>query len=318
MMDLSVFICKFKFALNNVNRKINGVSVNVAVPLGLYRALRSNIYDDIIIAVDGSPDYNTAILPQYKAHRMKESDENVYFSGVELIKFLTGIGEVLGKNIKVVASPGEEADQVISSVVHMATGQSQVPKIQIKGDITVDKRLCRYARGLTTELLNIPQYDYVVIGSTDSDMAQLMECTKVAMDHSTIGRSIVFGDNTPAAVKHLPPAMIPCYKAFIGDVSDNIPQIELGKMTGIEQKLRFLARYFPNKTHLEGFINRAQSGMEQPSKVLQKLQEYLIKTGQLKKLKVNFNVANLKFFSIPQVLSYQGYDVKTTISKYNL
>ena len=118
---------------------------------------------------------------------MKESDENVYFSGVELIKFLTGIGEVLGKNIKVVASPGEEADQVISSVVHMATGQIQVPKIQIKGDITVDKRLCRYARGLTTELLNIPQYDYVVIGSTDSDMAQLMECTKVAMDHSTIG-----------------------------------------------------------------------------------------------------------------------------------
>ena len=96
-------------------RRIGGVVYDVSTVYGFIRSLKSNPFTNINICLDGYPELSLTYLPSYKGQRLKEPNEGLVFPKRELIKFLTKYGELIGKNIKVVASAGQEADQVIAS-----------------------------------------------------------------------------------------------------------------------------------------------------------------------------------------------------------
>ena len=228
IIDYSNWQYKFS-SVYNVNRNISGVQVPVGIPLGFIRSLKSLVYTDILIALDGVPRMFSTWLPQYKGQRVKEPHEGVGFPRAEMIKMLTVLGKMIGKNIQVVCAPGQEADQVISSICYLVK-YKESPKWRkstafnsLLFPIKDDYMLSRYAEDSTMELINVDEFDSVVIGTTDSDMHQLKALGEVYLDSSTSGKGLTFYDSTPAAVCHLPPHCIGAYKAIVGDTSDNIP-----------------------------------------------------------------------------------------------
>ena len=89
-----------------------------------------------------------------------------------------------------------------------------------------DGRLNRLSDGVELSL-NDYKFDGAVIASTDSDMYQLLKYDGVYIDSSTIGRNLLSRTESPKAVKNLPPECIPAFKMIVGDVSDNVPSLNL-------------------------------------------------------------------------------------------
>lgn len=312
IIDNSNFCYKFKSVHTYAQTSVNGVSVDVSVLAGYIKSLRINPFTDIYIVLDGVPFESINLLPGYKGQRHKEAEDKVSVPKLEVAQFLSKVGTLLGKNIQLVCAPGQEADQVISSMVHMATGKlpdrykftSKLREFPLQDD----RCLSYLVKGNPTiSELSLPQ-DTVVVGTTDSDMQQLCKFPGVIIDNSTSGRNI--RTDTAVAVHGLPPAAIPIYKAICGDQSDNVPAIDKVSPEKVARMLRSLKTL----EDAQAFVVSVTSGQ-----IVKGLEEIsLLIRDHKAEFRRNYDVVNLRFFSIPKRIEFPGYDINATIEKYRL
>lgn len=320
LVDYSNWVYRYVSTYRTI-RRIGGVVYDVSTVYGFIRSLKSNPFTNINICLDGYPELSLTYLPSYKGQRLKEPNEGLVFPKRELIKFLTKYGELIGKNIKVVASAGQEADQVIASQAFqickkmnpMHLKMQNMMRKSLKTDVILNRFITEDYKEREVVLKG---YDTVVLGTTDSDMYQLLSIDNVILDNSTSGKSFNMGEYTPKAVDGVLPQAISAYKALIGDTSDNVPSIDL-KMKKEELK-KLINKNFLEYGSMRQFITDAMAGVKQKTKELQDLAEYLIKTNQLTQLSINNKVTELCFVSTPYEIYYDNYSIEDTIKKYNL
>lgn len=231
LVDYSNWVYRY-VSTYRTTRRIGGVVYDVSTVYGFIRSLKSNPFTNINICLDGYPELSLTYLPSYKGQRLKEPNEGLVFPKRELIKFLTKYGELIGKNIKVVASAGQEADQVIASQAFqickkmnpMHLKMQNMMRKSLKTDVILNRFI---TEDYKEREVSLKGYDTVVLGTTDSDMYQLLSIDNVILDNSTSGKSFNMGEYTPKAVDGVLPQAISAYKALIGDTSDNVPSIDL-------------------------------------------------------------------------------------------
>nr|DAG74650.1 MAG TPA: 5'-3' exonuclease [Bacteriophage sp.] len=319
IIDASNWTYKF-LSVYKVYRSINGVQVNISTIFGWLRALKNLPFNKILICLDGYPSLSKGWLPSYKGNRSKESEEEIYVSKAEMIKFLTQVGELLGKDIKVLCTPGQEADQVISSSVSLIRGvvsEEQIFNSQLNNlfhTMESDKLLKWYA---TDSLLNewVPEENKLcIVGTTDSDMYQLQSIKDVYIDTSLSGKQINYTAETPKAVHYLAPEVIPSYKMFVGDVSDNVPKISLPKNIDILE----LVPIFNSDERRRYFLKSLNSSVCPFKGKLAPLWNHIKQTHQERQLLINYKVTHLEYYSTPFELSYKNYRIEDTVRKYKL
>lgn len=320
LVDYSNWVYRYVSTYKTI-RRIGGVVYDVSTVHGFMRSLKSNPFTNINICLDGYPELSLTYLPSYKGQRLKEPNEGLVFPKRELIKFLTKYGELIGKNIKVVASAGQEADQVIASQAFQICKKMNPLHLKMQNmmrkSLKEDVILKRFISDDYKERdVVLEGYDTVVLGTTDSDMYQLLSIDNVILDNSTSGKSFNMGEYTPKAVDGVLPQAISAYKALIGDTSDNVPSLNL-KMKKDELK-KLINKNFLEYGSMRQFITDAMSGVKQKTKELQELADYLIKTDQLTQLSINNKVTELCFVSTPYEIYYEDYSIEDTIKKYNL
>lgn len=307
IIDHSNFCYKFRSVHKYAKKEVSGVDIDTSILVGYLRALKLNYIKDIIIVIDGTPKRSKDLLPSYKGQRSKEGDETLQVPRLEILQFLSAVGSIIGKNIKIVCAPNQEADQVISSLVHIITGnlpqRSKFISMCNTYSISEDKCL-RYIKDYITNELDLSMYDSAVIGTTDSDMFQLMRFEGVCIDSSTSGK--VIAKQTPEAVHNLPPSAIALYKSIYGDISDNVPPINLDYPK--DNLLKMLTKVRDNET-LNSVINTIRTSNSEIAKKIRKDQASFER---------NLEITKLDFYSFPIQISFPSYDIRTTIDKYGL
>lgn len=317
LIDFSNFAYKFKSVYKFARAVYNNVEVDTSVIYGFTRCLRVNMAKDIVIVLDGIPRQSLSVLPSYKGQRAHdEQSTTVRVPKLEVIQYLTKIGERLGKNIKVVCSPGQETDEVISSLVHHITGHLPararfLSKLNQR-EIASDGMLRYLDKGLLTKEY-VPNYDGAIIGSTDGDFIQLQRWPNVSIDTSSSGKAISSEVTTESTHGATPVASI-AYKAIYGDISDNIPANKLSIKK--EDVIRMLNDNLTTDEELSVFYNQCV-GKDSSKTGLYALAA-LINRECLHQFKINWTVAFLTFRSYPFELEFPDYNIETTIKKYKL
>lgn len=318
IVDYSNWVYKFKYMFDLGILNDRGARINTSVLHGFNQAIRSNRFSDIIIALDGYPSRSLSIYPQYKMNREHGKSDTLFVSKKEVFQFLTKIGDFYGKRVRVVASYGQEADQVIASLVHMALGTKDskdalFSSLAALDDIHTDPYIGSCIEEV--EPLTLGTYDSVVVGTTDSDMYQLKSLGDVFFDSSWTGSKINYTDTTPKAVHGMPPSLIAIYKAFLGDTSDNIPAvIPSRRATAVRDIIR---RYLNTEESFLNFCMALRLGLQVPDELLS-LRSWVLEVGGPEALRRNYSVVKLRFEGFPKQLVYPSYSVEETIKKYKL
>lgn len=319
LIDASNWTYKF-ISVYSKYKNIKGVNINISTLYGWTRALKSLNYEDIFICLDGYPALSKSWLPSYKGTRQKETDETIYVPKLVLMQFLTKLGERLGKNIKVICSPGQEADQVISSAVHLMRGQVTEDQLFAASfnntmiDISQDRMMKPFADGAVLTEIPFDYYDICIIGTTDSDMYQLSAIKDVYIDSSMSGTQINYSKETPVAVHNLEPEIIASYKMLVGDTSDNVKGIKIPRGFDIMPAVKCLK----DDDRRRRFI-KSLSETKNPFKGVMGPVWDLIKQQKLETtIKTNYKVTHLEYYSTPRLLEYPEYQIASTIKKYSL
>lgn len=313
VIDNSNWCYKFKSVHKYAKKIISGVSVDISVLVGYLRSFKQMMQSDIMIVLDGIPKMSLELLPSYKGQRLKEHDDECGVPKHELIQFLTQIGTIYNKNISVVCSPGQEADQVISSIVHVITNNlpkkykliSSLNRIPLSEDPYLS-----FLKNPVLSEVDLSEYDSVIIATTDSDMRALQRYHNVFIDTSTSGKCI--NDSLTAdAVHYVNPAAICIYKAIYGDISDNVPKYDIST-----DFIKLIDRSVKSDEDVQKFISNVETRTFDCS--YGSLLRLLDKIDRFKLFKTNIQVVNLEFYSMPLKVSYNNYDIKSTIEKYSL
>lgn len=320
VVDFSNFSYKFR-STYNLSQRIEGVNVNTSVPFGWIRSLKSIPFKDVLICLDGEPIQMYKILPSYKGQRMKEPEDSVSFPYSKLILMLTLIGKKIGKNVYVVFNPGQEADQVISSIAHMVA--KKISPIQRKilnsqrVNISEDSRLQRL-KNLSyqnlTDVVDLSEFHSMVVATTDSDMYQLLRFDEIFIDTSTSGKEIQSGTMTPKAVLGLKPSCIPSYKALVGDMSDHVSKLSLDM--SLDCTIALINKSLDTPDKLLKFADDLKFDRV-PEKGLASLFKKIKETNQVNELLTNIAITYLTFYSEPYVFKCDG-DVDSILKKYSL
>ena len=316
IIDFSNFAYKFKSVYTYAKQNVNGVTIDTSVLVGFIRCLKANLAEDIIIVLDGVPEQSKKVLPSYKGQRMHDDlSLSIGVPKLEVVKFLTKIGSLIGKNIKVVCSPGQETDEVVSSIVHHITGNlppraTFIDKLNSR-ELSSD-RMLKYLDNDKVKLDKyIPDATEAVIASTDGDFIQLQRWEGVYIDTSSSGKEISHC-RTSKSTSGLTPIASIAYKAIYGDVSDNIPANKIPwKKEEVVAKLNAKIR---TEKDLDTFYKACISGSQSS---INELSTYIYKTCQ-KQFMINWIVAFLTFRSYPYIVTYPDYDIHETISRYKL
>lgn len=320
IVDFSNWVYKFKYTFNLGVDLDGGAYVDTSVLHGFNIAIKSQRFDDIVIALDGCPIRSLDILPQYKQQREHSKSDKMYVPKKEVLQFLTKLGEVYGKRVRVVASYGQEADQVIASLASIALGK--VPHTQRwmadavarEHSVKEDPYLSHNVEDESPLDLDT-DYNSVVIGSTDSDMYQLKALGDVFMDSSWSGSKIDYSENTPKAVHNMPANTIAIYKAFLGDTSDNVPAVVPTRRGKTVRDL--IVRFLNTEESFLNFCSCLRLGLQIPSELIL-LKRWVLEEGGVDALRRNYSVVKLGFESTPCILSYPTYSIQDTIDKYRL
>lgn len=326
IVDHSNMVYRFRNVYHFAKVNINGATVDYSTLYGYVKAIKANFYNDILICLDGVPHRSHELLPGYKGQRLYDPSEDLRVTELEVVKFLSAIGPKLGKKVTVLAAPGQEADQAISSIVHIIADQapknhSFFTKAFYNMDVSLDsdRRLKKLEEGC---VVTIPEFEFdsSIIASTDSDMFQLLKFPNVHMDASTAGRRLLDRTYTPKAVKGLKPSCIAAYKMIVGDVSDNVPRAPVG----IEDRIliKTIEMYLDSDDKTDKFLDQIKNypftKELSESKLLSSLQRKIIKTKTLNQILINKEVTKLVYLSTPFELNYPEYDIKETIDRYKL
>lgn len=321
VVDYSNWVYKFKHVFSKLGVVDDlGRFVNTSVLHGFSTAIKGNRFSDIVIALDGYPERSYSLLPQYKQQREHATSDQIFVPKREVIQFLTKLGEIHNKRVRVVASRGQEADQVIASICNLALGV--VPESEASfADLVYDSNVKSdsYLSDLVDEFSPVEldrDYDTVIIGSTDSDMYQLKALGNVFMDSSWNGTMVDFSDSTPKAVHNMPPSTIAIYKSFLGDTSDNVPAV-VSTRTGTRVRSIIREKLNSDEKFTE-FRNAVKLGTLTDPDLIWLSTSITSSGNQLSDLERNYRVTKLSFESTPVQLSYPSYDVDTTIYKYRL
>ena len=107
-------------------------------------------------------------------------------------------------------SINEEADQVISSIIHLS--KQNIPSFcrsSTKGNLEDDPYLRKYSGdfSLADQLPIFPSDTNFVIGTTDADMYQLSRFEGVKISNDVVCKYL--SSETPKSVNHLPSETIP-------------------------------------------------------------------------------------------------------------
>lgn len=320
IVDFSNWVYKFKYTFNLGVTLQDGSYIDTSVLHGFNVSFKRHKFSDIVVALDGKPIRSLEILPQYKQQREHSKSDKIYVPKKEVIKFITKLGDAYGKRIRVVASYGQEADQVVASLVHLAlnkvssTRRSMSDKVSSTYNIKDDPYLCNLIDEVKPLELD-SDYDSVVIGSTDSDMYQLKALGDVFMDSSWNGSKIDYSMNTPKAVHNMPAETIAVYKAFLGDVSDNVPALVPSRRGRTVREL--IIKHLNSEEKFLKFCMDLRLGTPVESDLIP-LKNWVLEYGGSDLLRRNYTVTKLMFESTPLELSYPNYDINTTINKYRI
>lgn len=319
LIDHSNFRYRFKSVHRYAQTSISGVIYDYSVLQGYINALRHCPFSDIIIVLDGYPKWVKDIYPEYKGTRNHDINDNVLsVSLLEEVQFLTKLSSILNKNIRVVCSPMQEADQVISSIVHivvngLTTRYKFISSMQTFS-IESDKFLNYLNSNVITHSLDLSLYNSVVIASTDADMQQLQVYKNVFIDSSMTGRK-VSTVKTSDSVASLPPASIPIYKAIYGDVSDNIPPIQL---KASKKEMYSLISKVSTREEVIAIRSAVSTGKSTSSPIVDSIVSKVLSESKSAEFLLNMRITLLDFFSIPLVIEYPNYSIESTLNKYNL
>lgn len=317
-IDFSNFDYKFKSVYNTKVEK-GGVKYNTSSLYGFLRSIKSNPFKDIVICLDGDPVMSKLYNPTYKGQRLKEPNESLTFPKSELIQFLANIGPIIHKNVWVVYSALQEADQLLSSIAYQVCGNLSPMEIKMsnlnRAPLSADKFLTWMKPPTSEKDLDLSIYDTVIVATTDSDMYQLLELPNVLIDTSTSGKELTT-DRTPKAVAFLPPPAIQSYKAIVGDSSDNVPTLVIPMKE--EDRVAFIQAHLNTSARLREFIRCISLDRKQSSKPLQDLADMIVKHGQVSRLINNNKATSLQFFSTPKVVEYSSYPIEDIIKEYHL
>lgn len=312
LIDNSNFCYKFKSVHKYAHVNVSGVSVDTSVLVGYIKSLKQNVFNDIAIVLDGIPMNSLSLLPSYKGTRNKQIMDSVGIPKLEVIKFLTKVGTLINKNVQVVCSPGQEADQVIASICSLVTQRNSKFKLDLLNSNRKSLKEDGCLRYLDTSKtvvsdMDYSHYDCVVVGTTDSDMYQLVS-DKVKIDSSTSGKSVTMSLDTPEAVHHLPPHAIPLYKTIFGDVSDNVPalSVDINK----SKVLDYLSK--ASASDVMSLVNNVLTCTDTANAFVKKL------ISVRDEFVRNWFVVKLFLESTPFRIEFNDYDVNKTIKKYNL
>ena len=114
---------------------------------------------------------------------------------------------------------------------------------------------------------------------------------------------------------HLEPAAIPAYKAFVGDVSDNIPGIDYSPIKK-QELIDIVAKHLNSIEKLKEFITDCQLGNK--TKNLEKLSSVILEKKQLPQLKMNSKITELTYYSNPLVLIPNEDKLESILQRYSL
>lgn len=321
IIDFSTFVYRFRSVYTFARVNFNGVDVDTSVLYGFTKALRENPFQDICIVLDGVPSRSKAALPSYKGQRSKD-EVPTYLSvpKLEVVQFLTAIGDMIGKHIFVVCSPLQETDEVIGSIVHRIKRKTPprvgfISKLNTR-DIKDDRMLSYLLRGnLHTIQVDLSCYDTAVIASTDGDFIQLQRWPGVSIDSSTSGKQVSSTVTSKSTSGLSPIATIP-YKAIYGDVSDNIPPI--GLTLNKTKVLEVLNTFIVDDEVLCTFYKAATTGIIGNLQLQLAQLAKCIYTTAVEEFKRNWVVAYLEFRSDPLLITFEGYDIEDTLEKYKI
>lgn len=307
LIDYSNFAYKFRNVFKYATRQVSNVVFDNSVCYGFVKALKSNISDNIVICLDGVPAQSLSILPSYKGQRNHDDDRNtISMSKRELIMFLTKIGSLLGKNVKVVCSPCQETDEVIASLVYyLKGGVSNADFITSLNSrrLEDDPYLKTLSKDVVTSLYKPADFNKIVIGSTDGDFIQLQRFEDVYIDLSTSCKKVLPLRESKSTYNTNPFAAILC-KSLLGDSSDNVPTaIKGNKAKLVETINKEVVDQSTLDLYYKGIIDRSL------------LKEFSI---DVKLFKINHDVTCLKFRSLPILLDYPTYNIEETINKYGI
>lgn len=315
IIDFSNWVYKFKYVFDLTHDLSSGETINTSVLYGFYSSLKSHPFNDIIIALDGCPLLSQSILPQYKQQRIHSNSNQLFVPKREIIAFLSKLGPVVNKQIRVVGSYGQEADQVIASLTQYAIGKARASLFDPeRKSLKEDPYLGKYVENLSPLQLD-SDYEMVVIGSTDSDIYALTDAPQVYMDQSWNGSRIGWEKETPKAVCGLPANLIPIYKAFCGDVSDNVPAIV--ESSHLKSVRSIISQTMTTRKEFFDFCTKVRLNLPL-SDAWRLLANWVVEGRGVKELRRNFSVVELKFEGLPQLLDFPTYSIESTFAKYAL
>lgn len=317
ILDFSNYVYRFKNVHTYAKVNVNNVTIDTSVLVGFYRALKANMFSDICIVLDGFPQQQYQLYPAYKGTRNHSDSENISVPKIDVIRFLTKVGILLGKNIFVACAPCQEADQVASSIVHIITNNlpnkhSFIDKLNQKS--LEEDNFLRYLKIAELSNIDFSKYDSVILGSTDADWLQLLRYSNVYIDKSTTGKEVV-EYKTADSVNQCEPIAIPVYKTLFGDESDNIPPISL--------KLN-KAKLLPLINGWCKSINEIQSFRNCVFKTdnpqwLNSIAQHLLNDPKLhSEFNRNWDLTYLAYYSNPKKLEFNDCDVYSIASKYKI
>lgn len=321
VVDTSNWLYKFSAVFKRTTN-VNGVEVDTSALFGLVRAVKSSPFSDIVFVLDATPELSNNLLPSYKGQRDSDGLASNRVSFPTLVKVLSSLGKRFAKNVMVAVSPGQEADQVISSIAHLVTDSHPINSDLITElnhgvhTLDSDSATAKLSDGVTFGQVDFTTYDKCVIGTTDSDMYQLMRLKNVFIDTSTNGSKIVYAEEAPKAVHNIPYNCIPGYKLLVGDISDNVPSANVPSLKK-HKLIDFVIKYLNSLENCRKFIKDCSfgtSGTSDYDLVVKEIQA----ANQVSVIKRNFKVTCLQYYSTPYILTYPEFNLEKVLRKYRI
>lgn len=279
---------------------------------GLFQFIEKCPSNTIYFALDGSPTYCRALVPSYKMNRESYQKDVFNINLHEKLKLCMCHAEKCGKILKVIGIADCEADQTISSFVTIfKTPKKIFPKSgrYLQQDTYFEKDFDG-VRNVNLRQADF-NFDEIVIVSTDSDLYQLIG-ENIYID-STADFKEKNNIETIKTVSNVAPYLIPVYKVFFGDKTDNIKGLLEGSALGVSD----FVNSFTSKNDIDSFLVDIKYGYT--SKVAYTpFLEYIKNHKKLKDFATLLEVFRLDYFDFPRMLEISPNDYNSLCEKYGL
>lgn len=215
-VDFSNFILRFRGSFDSYVKK-NRVLYDCTCISAIRTLCKKSMYTNVL-CLDGIPQSSSVLQSTYKGTRDFEESNIIVPSMVESALMYCYYASIHNITPLVCFKLGEEADQVISSLVHL-TINNYSSFNDVFYNYTTDRRL-RALLEYDTESVDhyISQWSdaNLVIDSTDADFIQLQRYPQVFI----LDKGVVTKTKASKSTGYVSPSQSIIYKAVLGDKSD--------------------------------------------------------------------------------------------------